>query len=115
MIWKCPNCWTEYEVDKKYEAALKDKKDCKFCVRKDPDVPTTAEMDGLLTQEDMRNRFKVVMQCKNCKKWTTMNHPEPMKTEIIPCEGCGQKNYDSTSIKSLRTYNPLTDNKRKPK
>lgn len=114
--WKCPNCWTEYEVDPKFEAVLKDKKDCKFCVRKDPNVPTTAEMDGLETIEDMRNRNTVVFQCKECKKWTTHYNWVPgEKNTHVPCSNCGSMVYDSTSIKSLRTYNPLTDNKRKVK
>jgi len=112
ITWKCPNCWTEYEIDKKYEAALKNKKDCKFCVRKDPNIPTTAEMDGLETVEDMRNRNTVVFQCKNCNKWTSHQN---YKGEHVPCNNCGEINYDNTSIKSLRTYNPDTDNKRRPK
>lgn len=114
MVWKCPNCWTEYEIEKKYEAALKDKQDCKFCVRKDPNVPTTAEMDGLFTQEDMRNRFHVMFQCKLCKKWTRHDHWDKTNRHI-PCVHCGETSYDATSIKSLRTYNPLIDVKRKIK
>lgn len=87
-------------------------------------IPTTFEMDGLLTQTDIDNRFRVVLQCKTCRQWTEMNHPEPLKTELVPCRGiinkitgerCGLINYDSTSIKSYRSYSPLTDNKRKPK
>jgi len=128
MIWKCPNCWTEYEIEAKFESALANKKDCKFCVRKYPDVPTTAEMDGLLTQEDMRQRDQVVLQCFECLRWTQQTYG----TEFTPCTGvikgapyldgrgkmiagCGSKNYDSTSMKSLRTYNRDIDNKRKAK
>ena len=112
--WKCPNCWTEYDVDAKFEEVLKDKKDCKFCVRKDPNVPTTAEMDGLLTVEDMRSRFRVVLQCINCNKWTEMKHA-PGKTEMVDCSNCGRRAYDSSSIKSVRTYDPEKDNKRRVK
>lgn len=129
MTWKCPNCWTEYEIDKKFSDALKNKKDCKFCVRKDPDVPTTAEMDGLLTVEDMRERDQVVLQCSSCGRWTQMTHKNS-KLERVPCSaiikgqvyvdgrnktvpGCGKIAYDSTSMKSVRTYNKDTDNKRK--
>lgn len=71
-------------------------------------------MDGLFTEEDIKNRNTVVFQCKKCKKWTT--HVDYIiKREYVPCSGCGEVNYDQTSIKSLRTYNPLTDNKRKIK
>ena len=69
-LWKCPNCWTEYKIDSKFETVLKAKKDCKFCVRKDPAIPTASELDSLITQDDMRNRSAVMLQCKNCKKWT---------------------------------------------
>lgn len=111
--WKCPNCWTTYEVDDKFSTVLKDKKDCKFCVRKDPNIPTTAEMNGLFTQEDMRNRHSVMFQCQKCNKWTkhtdySLNH------EHVPCFNCGEIAYDSGSIKSIRTYDPEKDAKRKP-
>lgn len=124
--WKCPNCYTEYDVDSKFETVLADKKDCKFCVRKDPKIPTTAEMDGLLTQEDLHSRDQIVIQCFECLRWTQ----QTLGTEYTPCtaivdgkpyidgrnkviSGCGSTNYDPTSPKSLRTYNIFTDNKRK--
>lgn len=112
MTWKCPNCYTPYEIDEKFADALKDKQDCKFCVRKDPNIPTTAEMDGLLNKEDMRNRFDVVFQCVSCNKWTL--HTNYLNTRTyIPCSNCKAINYDSSSMKSYRTYNPDTDNKRR--
>lgn len=110
--WKCPNCWTTYEVDEKFSDALKNKENCKFCVRKDPNVPTTAEMDGLFTQEDMRERNSVMFQCNKCNKWT--KHTDYLLTrKHVPCSNCGETSYDSSSIKSVRTYNPDTDNKRR--
>ncbi len=124
--WKCPNCWTKYDVDEKFESALADKIDCKFCVRKDPNIRTTAEMDGYLTQKDMRERDQVVIQCFQCLRWTQQTHGIPFtpcsaiiegkvyidgRNKAVP--GCGALNYDSTSMKSLRTYNRDTDNKRK--
>lgn len=114
MNWKCPNCWTEYKTDEKFADALKDKENCKFCVRKDPNIPTTAEMDGLLTQEDMRQRNKVVFQCTACNKWTTHENWIPgERNKYVPCISCGVIAYDGSSIKSFRTYNPDTDNKRR--
>lgn len=128
ITWKCPNCWTKYEVDEKFESALANKKDCKFCVRKDPNIPTTAEMDGWLTPEEMRERDQVIVQCFDCLRWTQQTYGTKFgpctgkirgqhyldgRKKIVP--GCGAKNYDSTSMKSLRTYNRDIDNKRKAK
>jgi len=114
--WKCPNCWTGYEIDEKFADALEGKENCKFCVRKDPNIPTTAEMDGLLTKEDMRDRRTIVLQCQLCNKWTTHNNWAPVeKNSYIPCTICNVVNYDLSSIKSLRTYNPVFDNNRKIK
>lgn len=112
MIWKCPNCYTEYKIDKKYAKLLEPKKDCKFCVRKHPNIPTTAEMDGLISIEDMRNRLQLVFQCVSCKKWTLHLH---WNGKHVPCSNCNAINYDPSSIKSYRTYNAVIDNKRKPK
>lgn len=110
MTWKCPNCWTKYEIDEKSSKALENKQDCKFCVRKDQNIPTTAEMDGLLTQEDMRGRFDLVFQCVNDNKWKV--HPQFDGT-YLPCDSCGMTDYDSGGRKSKRSYNPLTDNKKR--
>lgn len=121
ITWKCPNCWTPYEIDEKYQEALKDKENCKFCVRKDPNIPTTAEMDGLLTIEDIRNRKQLVKQCTNCRAWTQMEvgHEVPctgvVKGARLPkFPGCGLIAYDYSSAKSLRNFQPLTDMKRRP-
>ena len=112
--WKCPNCWTTYEVDEKFAKVLENKQDCKFCVRKDPNIPTTAEMDGLYTQDDMRYRNKVVFQCTKCNKWTAHeNWVAGGNNKYLPCSNCGEKAYDHSSIKSFRTYNPDVDNKRR--
>lgn len=108
--WKCPNCLTQYDVDDKYAQVLRDKKDCKFCVRKDPDIPTTAEMDGLKTVEDIRSRFDMVFQCINDNKWKLHQNFDGTHK---PCDNCGEINYDTAGGKSYRTYNPLTDNKKR--
>lgn len=79
-------------------------------------MKTTYEMDGLFTEEDIKNRHTVVFQCKECKKWTTHYEWIPGESnKHVPCGSCGATHYDATSIKSLRTYNPVTDNKRKVK
>lgn len=83
---------------------------------KESRIPTTYEMDGLFTEDDIKNRYTVVFQCSLCKKWTTHYNWMPgERNQHKPCMGCGEIRYDARSIKSLRTYNPLTDNKRKIK
>lgn len=76
---------------------------------------TTDQMDGLLTPEDILNRNKVVIQCMECNKWTVHTYIPGKPVEHHPCDNCGAEHYDSTSMKSFRTYNPQTDNKRRPK
>ena len=65
-------------------------------------VPTTDEMDGLFTQEDKANKYKVMAQCQSCNAWTELEQRGPP----IPCSGCGAKRYDPTSYTSLRSFNP---------
>jgi len=77
-------------------------------------VISTHEIDGLLTKEDIDNKDTVVFQCRNCKKWTIHNNHRHLEEKYIPCTNCGKIDYDPTSLKSLRSYNPTTDNKRKP-
>ena len=76
-------------------------------------IPTTDEMDKLFTKEDIANRYTMAIQCRACKAWTT--HTNFISNQYIPCHKCGLTNYDRSSIKSLRSYNRLTDIKRRPK
>lgn len=79
-------------------------------------VKTDYEMDGFFTEEDIKNRYTVVFQCKGCRQWTTHRNWRPgEKNTHVPCQNCNKEDYDPTSIKSLRTYNPATDNRRKIK
>lgn len=79
-------------------------------------LPTTNEMDGLLTEDDIKNRYRVMIQCRECRKWTQHNDWTPDGPHNhLPCSSCGKINYDPWSMKSLRTYRPLVDNKRKTK
>ena len=75
---------------------------------------TTEQMDGIFTEEDRQKKGIIVLQCRDCKKWTEMRH-EPLVNDFINCATCGGKNYDRSSLKSVTTYNPLIDAKRKPK
>lgn len=79
-------------------------------------VPTTYEMDGLFTEEDIKNKDVVVFQCRSCRKWTPHKlTAHDVWFDYVPCQHCGEVNYDMSSIKSLRTYNPFIDDKRKIK
>lgn len=82
-------------------------------------VKTTFEMDGLFTQEDIDNRHLVMRQCRKCAKWTQQNAERktntPCKHEDKSGKVCDSTDFDIQSSKSLRTFNPLTDNKRKIK
>lgn len=111
ITFKCPTCWTEYKVDAKLKKVVDRQIElgyCKFCRRKDPKVPTTAEMDKLFTVEDMRNRFFVMLQCISCAKWSKRRLDDRGR-----CPLCNSK-FDGASIKSLRSFNPVVDSKRKP-
>lgn len=74
-------------------------------------IPTTLEMDGLLSEQDINDRHLVYRQCRECSKWTFMDldKAEP------ECSNCGEHEYDLNSTKSKRTFNPGVDNKRKIK
>lgn len=81
-------------------------------------VPTTFEIDGLLTEKDIADRFKVVVQCRNCNTWNHQN-VEDQQHKVLkhytPCINCHKNDYDLQSVKSINTYNVLKDGKRKPK
>ena len=112
--WRCPNCWTDYEIDEKFAPALEKKKDCKYCVRKDPKIPTTAEMDGQETIEDMRGRFDMTFQCLHDSKWKVhMNFGREGNRKYLPCDTCGNTAYDTGGGKSLRSFDPVKDPKKK--
>ena len=77
-------------------------------------IPTTLEMDGLVSEKDIENRYKCMFQCRKCAKWTLQDMLESTVTRLQkPCQYCGKREFDPTSGTSLRTYNPF--NKRKPK
>ena len=57
-----------------------------------------------------RGRGDMVFQCINDNKWKL--HPD-FHGVYIPCDTCGETHYDSGSGKSYRSYNPLTDSKKR--
>jgi hypothetical protein len=66
-------------------------------------IPTTFEMDSIFTEQDIRNKDTVMLQCRNCSKWTQQNMDDK---ELVNCEHCGVYDYDPTSAMSLRTWTP---------
>lgn len=72
-------------------------------------MKTTDEMDGLLTPEDVARKYSCFIQCVHCTKWTPV---DSRKKDYI-CQHCNSSKFDTQSIISARTFNPL--NKRKIK
>lgn len=66
-------------------------------------IPTTFEMDGLFTQEDIDNCFYVMRNCLRCNTWY---QGDRRIKEHVPCPSCGSGTYDMKSQCSLRTFNP---------
>lgn len=66
------------------------------------DIPTTFEMDGLFTQEDINNRFFVMKPCIVCLKYS--KHDIREKTKDCPyCHG--EMGINGRYWYSIRTWN----------
>lgn len=66
-------------------------------------IPTTLEMDGLLTEEDARDRHFVMKPCISCGKYTKQD----MRTDNVPCQYCGGgMGKNGSQWYSIRTFNP---------
>lgn len=72
-------------------------------------------MDGLFTEEDIKNKYNFMAQCNACSKWTFIinTREEYYGKRNMVCEHCQGVNFDSRSYISKRTFNPLVHNKRK--
>lgn len=126
ITYDCPNCLEHYVLwdSSKQPISLEKHNDlseivrkqydkvgsCKRCVRQDPNVPTTFEMDGLLTREDILNRNKVKMLCTGEDKWVTCDMTENYKD----CPDCGRALL-SDSIISVRSFSQTWEKKFKKK
>jgi len=72
--------------------------------------PTTEEMDGLLTPEDIARKYSVFIQCRKCNKWT----PADIRDwKELKCLNCGAHDFDNQSVTSARSFNPQTKRKAK--
>ena len=125
ITYDCPNCLEHYvlwdgvkpmSIQKQNDLSEMVRKQydeqgtCKLCTRKDPNIPTVLEMDGLLTQEDIRNRNNVYMKCGAEDAWKIIDIRDPERV----CPDCGGK-LDGGSIISVRTFNPAWEKKFKKK
>lgn len=64
-------------------------------------APTTFEIDGLYTEEDIANRHFVMKPCIDCGKYTKQD----MRTDNVPCQYCGGPMGNNSSYwASLRTW-----------
>lgn len=123
LVYTCPRCEADYVlwsggmpeislerrnelsgiIDKQYKLGS-----CKNCVRRDPNVPTTLEMDQILTEKDIRDRFYLMRQCSVCSEWQKHDRRLGQGT---PCKSCQSTNFDLRSYVSIRTFNPKTGKK----
>lgn len=76
-------------------------------------VVTTAYMDGIYTQEDYDNRYEVMMRCSKCETWNQQHHKAGEPTNYTPCSNCGLKFYNSSTLESVRTWNPNKGKKKR--
>lgn len=67
-------------------------------------VPTTLEMDKLILQEDIDNRFFVMKPCLKCGKYTKQD----IREENKPCSYCYENHFSIASNQwaSIRSWNP---------
>lgn len=65
-------------------------------------VPTTLEMDGLFTEEDIKNRFFVMKPCTVCLRYSKHDIRRPLQN----CPYCNNKmGINGRYWYSIRTYN----------
>lgn len=119
LTYTCPNCDTHYVVwDESMPPISMERHNdlseyirkqydevgtCKFCVRKNPYIPTTAEVDGLLTSKDMKDRFYIMKPCLKNGHYNKQDTRQP----DTPCIECGSEMGQlSTYWSSLRTFRP---------
>lgn len=125
VVYDCPNCNEHYVLwdssmppisaqknNDLWEAVRKQYDEvgsCKKCVRTDPNIPTTFEMDGLLTREDILNRNKVMLLCQTEAEWKEVDISDREQ-----CPDCNSKLLGS-SIISSSTFSPTWQKKFKVK
>lgn len=126
LVYDCPNCLEHYVLWDSSKPPISAEKhndlsevirkqydevgSCKKCVRQDPNIPTTFEMDGLLTPKDIRERNKVYLKCTAEDKWVICDMTENYRD----CPDCGKALLSDTII-SIRSFSPTWEKKFKKK
>ena len=80
--------------------------------------PTTDQMDGLFTDEDIAEKYNAYAQCNKCFGWTYIigtRESYGMITSVGTCEHCGEHSFDPQSVISKRTFSPENAKRRVPK
>lgn len=80
--------------------------------------PTTEEMDGLYTEEDIAEKYNAYAQCKRCSGWTYIHGSRESygRLSVIgTCEHCGSNDFDPQSVVSKDSFNPEIAKRRVPK
>lgn len=64
-------------------------------------IPTTLEMDGIITERDIENRFFVMKPCKECFKYSRQD----IRAATEQCTYCkGELGQHSSLWYSIRTF-----------
>jgi hypothetical protein len=76
-------------------------------------VVSTEQMDGLLTDKDLADRYKAQIQCRRCGKWTLtdIRSDENICNNTTKGIYCGANDFDVTSVTSKRSFNSATKRK----
>lgn len=80
--------------------------------------PTTDQMDGLYTEEDIAEKYNAYAQCRKCFGWTYILGSQACLGQITSvgiCEHCGSHDFDPQSAISKSTFHPEIAKRRVPK
>lgn len=74
-------------------------------------IPTTLEMDGLLTEKDIADRHRIYGQCKACFEYSTFD----ITIGLFKCSFCGHNGHDKRATVSQRSFDDRLHNSKKRK
>lgn len=70
----------------------------------------TLRLDGLITDEDIANRFYIIRQCNDCDAFTKWDTRNPNR---YACATCGSTRYDMKTQHSIRTHHNFVGKKKR--